>query len=282
MPLQFERAKDSDICVLTLWSVNQHDVLVDALAWLYLRKPLHSFRIMQGLEPGTVGLFGNAKQGAIDLLRYDLSDIAADLQSADPDIRESAKKKHDARMSHRDGLLFQHISWIAARLQFPTAEATPPHVRKADKGFDGVLVDVDIANVQLSRVVLCEDKASISPRGLVTSSIWPDIKSIIAGNRDIEVLDAITPLLSSLQEEDRELAIARLVWERARHFRVALTAGDDQIQNDAYNHLFDGFDDNAGGDVTARLAEVMPMKDVRKYLDDLAAEVIAKIQSTAV
>lgn len=282
MPLHFEKAENNDICVLTQWSVDQHDVLVEALAWLYLRKPLHSFRIMQGLEPGTVGLFGSAKQGAIDLLRYDISDIVADLQSADPDVRESAKKKHDARMSHRDGLLFQHISWIAARLQFPTAEATPPHVRKADKGFDGVLVDVDIANVQLSRVVLCEDKASISPRGLVTSSIWPDVKSIIAGDRDIEVLDAITPLLSSLQEDDRELAIARLVWERARHFRVALTAGDDQIQNDAYNHLFSGFDDNAGGEVTARLAEVMPMKDVRKNLDDLAAEVVAKIQSMAV
>lgn len=282
MPLCFEKAKDNDICVLTQWSVDQHDVLVDALAWLYLRKPLHSFRIMQGLEPGAVGLFGSAKQGAIDLLRYDISDIAADLHSADPDVRESAKKKHDARMSHRDGLLFQHISWIAARLQFPTAEATPPHVRKADKGFDGVLVDVDIANVQLSRVVLCEDKASTSPRGLVTSSIWPDVRSIIAGDRDIEVLDAITPLLSSLQENDRELAIARLVWERARHFRVALTAGDDQIQNDAYSHLFSGFDDNAGGEVTARLAEVMPMKDVRKYLNDLAAEVVSKIQSMAV
>lgn len=282
MPLGFLQAEDNDVCVLTQWSVDQYDVLVDALAWLYLRKPLHSFRIMQGLEPGTIGLFGNAKQGAIDLLLYDISDIVADLKSADADIRESAKKKHDARMSHRDGLLFQHISWIAARLQFPTAEATPPHVRKADKGFDGVLVDVDIANVQLSRVVLCEDKASISPRGLVTSSIWPDVKSIIAGNRDIEVLDAITPLLSSLQEEDRELAIARLVWERARHFRVALTVGDDQIQNDAYNHLFNGFDDNAGGKVTARLAEVMPMKDVRKYLDDLATQVVAKIQSMAV
>lgn len=282
MPLGFLQAEHNDVCVLTQWSVNQHDVLVDALAWLYLRKPLHSFRIMQRLEPGTVGLFGNAKQGAIDLLRCDSSDIADDLQSADADIRESAKKKYDVRVSHRDGLLFQHISWIAARLQYPTAEATPPHVRKADKGFDGVLVDVDIANIQLSRVVLCEDKASISPRGLVTASIWPDIKSIIAGNRDIEVLDAITPLLSSLQEEDRELAISRLVWERARHFRVALTAGEDQVKDGAYNHLFDGFDDNAGGEVTARLAEVMPMKDVRKYLDDLAAEVVAKIQTMAV
>ena len=282
MPLEFSQAEDNDICVLTQWFVDQHDVFVEALAWLYLRKPLHSFRIMQDLEPGTVGLFGNAKQKAIELLRYDISDIAADLQSTDEKIRESATKKHDACMSHRDGLLFQHISWIAARLQFPTAEATPPHVRKADKGFDGVLVDIDVANIQLSRVILCEDKASISPRGLVTSNIWPDIQSIVAGDRDLEVLDAITPLLSSLQESDRELAIARLVWERARHFRVALTAGDDQIRDKAYNHLFDGFDDNAGGEVTARLAEVMPMSDVRKYLDDLAAEVALKIQSMAV
>lgn len=279
MPLAFSQAADNATCVLSHWEVVEQAGFVDVLAWLYLRKPTHAERVILGLQPGAAGLFGSVKNNAIALLQYNLSDIAADLGSADDDKRAKAEKARDARIAHRDGLLFQHISWIAARLQFPSAEASPPHVRKADKGFDGFLVEVDTANLDLTRVVICEDKASISPRNLVTSSIWPELKAIVAGERDLEVLDAITPLLKSLTEADRETAIGRIVWERARNFRVALTAGDDQVKNGTYGHLFDGYADQARGDVTARLAEVMPMQDVRQYLDHLAGQVVAKLQA---
>ncbi len=278
MSLSFESVDDNDTCVLSHWSVASRAEFVTALAWLYLRKPLHAARVIEGLEPGEAGLFGNVKQNVIKLLSYDVIDIEADLASTDDATRQSAEKKRDARISHRDGLLFQHISWIAAHLQFPSAEASPPHVRKADKGFDGFLVDVDTANVSISRVIICEDKASISPRGLVTSKIWPDLKSIVAGERDAEALDAITPLLKSLSPEQREIAIQRIIWNRARHFRIALTAGADQIQDGAYAHLFTGYEENASGEVSSRLADVMPMDDVRVYLDDLAKEVIVKLE----
>lgn len=278
MPLSFESVADNDTCVLTHWSVASRAEFVTALAWLYLRKPLHAARVIEGLEPGEAGLFGNVKQNVIKLLSYDVIDIEADLASTDEETRQSAEKKRDARISHRDGLLFQHMSWIAAHLQFPSAEASPPHVRKADKGFDGFLVDVDIDNVAISRVIICEDKASISPRGLVTSKIWPDLKSIVAGERDAEALDAITPLLKSFTPEQREIAIQQIIWNRARHFRIALTAGANQIQDGAYDHLFAGYEDNASGEVSSRLADVMPMEDVRNYLDDLAKEIIVKLE----
>jgi hypothetical protein len=279
MPFSFSQAADNATCLLSHWEVSRYIEFVDALAWLYLRKPLHAHRIISGLQPGAAGLFGSVKDNAIRLLQYNISDIAAELSSADDETRTKAEKARDARIAHRDGLLFQHISWIAARLQFPFAEASPPHVRKADKGFDGFLVEVDTANLELTRVVICEDKASISPRSLVTGSIWPELKAIIAGERDLEVLDAITPLLKSLSEADRETAIGRIVWGRARNFRVALTAGDDQAKNGSYNHLFEGYADHAGGDITARLAEVMPMQNVRQYLDDLSGEIVAKLHS---
>ena len=279
MPLSFSIAANNDTCVLSHWKVDGHAEFISALVWLYLRKPQHAERVMEGLEPGAAGLFGKVKDNVIKLLRVDVSDIAADLVSPDDEIRKAAVKKCDARIAHRDGLLFQHISWIAARLQFPTAEAAPPHVRKADKGFDGLLVAVDAANLAVSHVVICEDKASISPRGLVTSRIWPDLTAIVAGERDAEVLDAITPLLRSLSDKDREIAISRMIWDRARQFRIALTVGEDQIQNGGYNHLFEGYDVHAAGDPSARLAEVMPMQDVREYLGKVAKEVIVQLEA---
>ena len=91
--------------------------------------------------------------------------------------RGARQNKLDTRIEHRDGLLFQHVSWVAAFMRLPNAKATPPHVRQADKGFDGVLVEVNPAQAGLSRIVLCEDKASVNPRSLVTGSVWPEIRA---------------------------------------------------------------------------------------------------------
>jgi hypothetical protein len=171
--------------------------------------------------------------------------------------------------------LFQHISWIAARLQYPNAEATPPHVREADKGLDGFLIQHTPGQLALSQVILCEDKASTSPRRLVTSQIWPDIKAIIAGEKDREIAAAVGALLSKVQPTDREAILAATVWNRAKHYRVALAAGDDQIKDGSYLHLFDGYENYALGGVNIRLGEIMPMPEVRPYLQELATRVIA-------
>lgn len=44
---------------------------------------------------------------------------------------------------HRDGWMFQVISWIAAHLQNPEDLIAPPHMIHAHKGFDGIHVRVD-------------------------------------------------------------------------------------------------------------------------------------------
>ena len=78
---------------------------------------------------------------------------------------------------------------------------------------------------------------------------------------------------------DREAVIDATEWRRARQFRVALTAGDDQNKNGGYQHMFAGFDGAAGGSVEVRMAEVMPMNLVRPYLADLADRVIDALRS---
>lgn len=122
--------------------------------------------------------------------------------------------------------------------------------------------------------MLCEDKASIKPRALVTQSIWPEIKLIQANKKDREILAALTAILDTMPGVDQEAVIDATEWRGARQFRVALTAGDDQIREGGYQHIFAGFEGAAGGAIEARIAEVMPMNDVRPYLEDLAGRVV--------
>lgn len=278
MPLNIKSATHEPLFILSEWSVKDPIPFLEALAWLYLQKPNHAARIINNFAPGYAGLFGNSIQNAISLLCYDMFDLTEKLVSDNTEIREKAEKTRDNRLYQRDGLLFQHVSWLAARLQFPNALATSPHVRKADKGFDGFLIERHDEGEAISRIILCEDKATTNPRNLVTSSIWPEIRSIVASERDLEILNALTALLSGVPEEERERLINDIAWQRARCFRVALTTGPGDIRDGSYTHLFGGFDEQVSGGTAVRRADVMPLADVRVYLDELAIKVASVLE----
>lgn len=273
MPIKITSAANEPTCTLSQWAVEHEPAFIEAIAWLYVQRLGHATAVIKELDPGNTNFVGKEIDNAIDALRYKTADIAPDLQSADPEIKAKAAKKLTARVSHRDGLLFQHISWLAARIQYPDAEATAPHVRVADKGFDGFLIERAAGASGLSRVILCEDKASTNPRPIVTGQVWPEILAILDGQKDREIVAAVMALLSNLPAPEREEIIGATIWSRVKHFRVALAAGADQLKDASYLHLFDGFDLQAVGHVSLRQAEVMPMAEVRAYLEDVALKV---------
>lgn len=275
VPLKIETGT-SPVCVLSIWTVADAATFVDVLAWLYIRKSRHAQRVMNALAPGDAAVPGNEYENARILLSVRTDDIASALSSTDPEVAEKAKATMDTRTEHRDGLLFQHMSWVAAYLQFPTAKARPPHVRVADKGFDGLLVQ--LGDDGLARVVLCEDKATIGPRNMVTQKVWPELKTIIAGERDLEILDAVTGLLDTMVPgDDVDRLLVGAVWERLREFRVAVTAGPGDLRPDGYGHIFGGYDKQVAGAPSIRQAEVLPLADIRGNLANLASLVIARL-----
>lgn len=283
MPLQITPTVIPALCQLSSWSIKDEDEFIQALAWLYLQKPTHAEKIARALIPlKKAGLPGNPFLGAMEKLTYRLDDLTADLASADNKIQRKAKEQLDARVSHRDGLLFQHISWLAAAIQFPNSLKAPPHSRAADKGFDGVILDVNLSTKKISRLIMCEDKASTDPRRHVRKAVWEEFKIIAAGIRDDEVNSSVTGLLSTLHgasEEDLEDILDAVCWQKVRQFRVAVAVGPDRARKGVYAHLFRGFDKaHPKGTETTRYAEVMPMQDVRQTLDEIAKKVHAKLE----
>ncbi len=99
--------------------MNEPEALAEALAWLYLRKERHAARVTQALEPGRAALPGRV-ENAITALSVRTDDLADPLARPDDAERKAAEAKRDTRVEHRDGLLFQHVSWIAAFMRLPT------------------------------------------------------------------------------------------------------------------------------------------------------------------
>ncbi len=281
MPFTFQKADLSPTCKFSQWALIDEDRLVRTLAWLYLRKPKHAVQIINQLEPSKAGFPGKVFENAISLLSISLRDIASDLSSADPEKKKTASNKKNKRIEQRDGLLFQHLSWVAASIDMPSALATPPHVRRADKGFDGLLVSIEDAYGAISRVVLCEDKASINPKNLVQGSVWTEIDGIVNGDKDLELLDAITAILreqSDLESDKQETLLEALIYEQTRAFRVAVTVMPANADAGGYHHIFNDFEKHAPGADTVRLAEILPSDDTRAFLKALARKVRREIK----
>ncbi|MCW3797398.1 hypothetical protein OMW55_06215 [Sphingomonas sp. BN140010] len=279
MPIEFDDHDCGEVCSLAAWRVVDSDTFAKTLAWLYLRKPRHALNIIQALQPGEANFPGNEFDAALALLSYRTDDLRAELESGDLQVKRKAENTLSKRIEQRDGLLFQHVSWLAAYLRNPGAHLSPPHVRKADKGFDGVLVRFRDDAASVSAVILCEDKATTNPRNLVTQSIWPEIEDIIDGRKDLEILDYVTAILDKIHGLDPELALRDLSWDKVRRFRVAVTVPEAQARDGTFAHIFEGFDEVAPHHPETRIGEIMSLPDVRGFLDDLAGEVRAKIDA---
>ena len=270
-------------CIFAEWSINekQRGVLVEIIAYLYLRQEENAQRVIRSLEPNLRAPKGRVADNVVRKLTaphqkdIDLAQTGSGLE------KEAAKKRIETSIIHRDGLLFQHISWVVARIAIPNGYMTSPHVRQADKGFDGFIIELDEAKGEIKRILLCEDKALITPRKLISSSVWPEIKAIRRGDRDDEILADLVTLLKSVPDIDAEAAVDEVFWEEVREYRVAVAPGENRRKAGSFLHIVAGFEVAAGGSLKTRTAGVLPFQDVRKGLALLAEEVAAKVKEIA-
>ena len=262
------------------WTIGKDDRknLVNILAYLYLQQEKNAQRVIQALTPRPRPLKGKIAENVIRKLTAP--------KQADVDIahtgskrqKEAAHYRIQTSVWHRDGLLFQHISWIVASLTIPGGYMTSPHVRQADKGFDGFIIELDAKREGIERIILCEDKASEKPRTLVRKSVWPEISSIICGDRDDEIHADLTTLLKGIPDIDAESAVDEIFWEGGHHFRVSVATGEKRRKAKSFMHIMKGFEDKVPGSVEKRIAGVLAFDDVRDGLALLAQEVIARVE----
>jgi len=270
-------------CIFAEWSITkkQRGVLVEIIAYLYLRQEENAQRVIRSLEPKLRTPKGRVADNVVRKLTAPRQKDIDLVQTGSELEKEAAKKRIETSIIHRDGLLFQHISWVVARIAIPNGYMTSPHVRQADKGFDGFIIEFDEAKDELKRIVLCEDKASMTPRKLISSSVWPEIEAIRRGDRDDEILADLVTLLKSVPDIDAEAAVDEVFWEEVREYRVAVATGENRRKAGSFLHIVAGFEVAAGGSLKTRTAGILPFQDVRKGLALLAEEVAAKVKEIA-
>src|SRR5262245_35451778 len=110
--LQLQPCRHDPLCYGYRWRVVDEIALARAVAWVLVAQYMHAAAVIRRLPAKTPFVVFTAKNQG---------------------IRRLAQSKNSTLNEHRDGWLFQHISWIAAILD--TAEpvvASAPHPRPAE------------------------------------------------------------------------------------------------------------------------------------------------------
>jgi len=178
---------------------------------------------------------------------------------------------------HRDGWMFQVMSWIAAHKASPDSLLKAPQMTLADKGIDGLRVDIDSATGKISSVVIFEDKATTNPRKTIREEVWPELVHFESGARDNVLVAELTALAEAKPGLNVDQLIENVLWTRDRSFRISITTDDSYATDAAREGLFKGFDVAVNGKEYRRGAETFLVPDMRKWMQSIASKAIASI-----
>lgn len=186
---------------------------------------------------------------------------------------------------HRDGWVFQTISWIAALRTEKGVIARAPHAIPAHKGFDGMQLRLDAEGTLVTAVVIFEDKATDSPRPTVRDDVWSGVQALERGERMPELIQEATSILEAQQRHfpqlDVDEAIETILWDEIRHYRVSITTGATHAGDSARKRLFKGFDEVAPGDAMRRRADTMHLDDLRGWMEAFCEKARAELREWA-
>lgn len=260
MPIECEDIINDPICFGGSWSEKTREMLIVCISDLLDGHYLKVARI----------------------IRNNISDSEATKYG-----RAALKKKlTESSTDHRDGWLFQMISYICLLKKFASDKncyLANPHIQPADKGFDNLLLKVDSSNNQIEYILITEDKATTRPRAVFRDDILPEFKSIENDERTGHLRTCASVLLqkAKLDDDEVEKEIARFFWERGElkdenilRFRASLIV-ENKIK---YKKLFKDYEKAISGDKIRRRAEIFKVNNTRKWLQELSEDILKHIE----
>ena len=247
-----------DLCHGSTWSVPDENHLAEYVARIAIGQSRHVERILAGLSLGPPPTSQAAANGARALLT---------VKGDDP--------------WHRDGWLFQAMSWVAANCAAPGCIIRAPHMILAHKGFDGLQLEIDATGLTVTAAIIFEDKATDNPRNTVRDKVWPDFRSLENGAEEHVLTAEITSLLRTVPGVDADAAVETIIWKDVRRYRVAVTVGETHGSIAGRAQLFAGYDDVAPGESVRRRGETFQVSELRPWMQNLAERSIAAVDKWA-
>ena len=266
--LTIEEVDINEHCTGSRWTAGDLELLARIIAIIAMGQSAHAAQIIAELLPAEPAINDEA-------LRADAKQALS--------IKVDTDKKREVSRYHRDGLIFEAISWAAAQ-QATDGKALlrDPHIKSTTQGLDGLMIELDGTNTAISRVTIFEDKCSQDPRRMFRDEIMPTFLTYHKQSRASELLATAATLLekAGLRGTSVIEAAARILDKEYRAYRgcLATTPGNDS--QECRNRLFGGYEKLDGIAASQRIGGVLvTADDLRGWFDELAGCAIAYIDN---
>ena len=193
------------------------------------------------------------------------------------------KPKKGYPQSQRDGLIFEIISWIAAKTTYhKDALLKDPHVSATTQGLDGFLIELDSTGNKIKSTSLFEDKCTTKPRQKFLSEVMPTFRNHHKNLRSAEIISTAAALLRIAGFDDKEAAqlSADVTDLKKRRYRAAFSLPriDDTLEK--RKTLFAGYKSLTGINPRQRIgASFVTPSEMRAWFNQIASDAIQYLES---
>jgi hypothetical protein len=257
---------DDDVSGL-LWTIDDIGELAKLIAVIALGQAQHAARIIRKLEPhgpalSDAELYGGAK--------------------GQMRVRGETEAQKDTSRYHRDGFLFECMSWIVARQT--SSDRTflkDPHISATTQGLDGLAIEMDPTKPIMISATIFEDKCTENPRQKFQQEIMQTFAEHHASKRKRDLVANAVSLIreSGLNGTDATKAAARVLDKKFRTYRASLTVGTSIASTDKRKRLFKGYNGLADITKAQRIGATLVIDgDLRSWFQKLADGVIEALE----
>lgn len=271
--LATEKAEVSEHCAGERWEALDLEKLAELVAFIVKGQAVHAQSVIAGL--------GNLDsvfpmEGELQKL---INNECIEYLSVPKD--KNGKEERCTKKWHRDGFLFEAISWIVARKNAPAhALLRDPHVKATTQGLDGLMVVLDQETLLPISTTIFEDKCTEDQRGTFKTKVLPCFKDFHNGVNARSLLESVSSLLRESpisKTKISEIAIKALE-KNIRGYRAGLVIEAKDDNEIGRKEIFTGYEEVDGIPATSRVAATLVVPpDLRKWFQEFAELVIRKL-----
>ena len=182
----------------------------------------------------------------------------------------------------RDGLIFEIISWIAAKqVSGDKCFLKDPHTSSTSQGLDGIMIELNEDGSEILKSTIFEDKCTDNPRDTFTQKVIPGFLDRHGNTRNAELIAAAASLiqLSGVSNVQAMSMVRKVIDNSSRQYRAGFALTKDFDTEEAQKALFKGYNKIKDIKQEQRIgASLIVDRKLRDWFDALATKIIDYIE----
>lgn len=258
-----------DDCVGSKWTVANEEQLAGLIATVVMGQAAQAEYIIEELLPAVPAFTNEAlKQEAI--IKFTVQEVSQNPRIGYPRVQ-------------RDGLIFELISWIAAKqVSGDKCYLKDPHTSSTSQGLDGIMIELSDDRSEITKSTIFEDKCTGSPRDTFTQKVIPGFLDRHSNTRNAELIAAAANLiqLSGVSNVQAMKMVHKVLDNNCRHYRAGFALTQDFDNEEAQKALFKDYDKIKDIEQVQRIgASLIVHGELRDWFDSLADKIVEYIQN---